>query len=145
MRSIRVSAAVLMCILACFVSSSGISSAEDCDNSKLVRSWVELQPEVTQGSSFLEKNIYRNGDGIALGIVRAFTEEEILDPERLGRIISIVRLSFSQPKYIERDQDRKPAVTSLLLAFLEHHCADTKLKRNIIDAEAYISAQVGHP
>jgi hypothetical protein len=145
MKSLFVSAAVLMCIVACFASSSGISNAEDCDNSKLVRSWVELQSGAAQGSSFLEKSIYRRGDGIALGLVRAFTQEELLDPDRLARIISIVRLSFSQPKYIERDQDRKPAVTSLLLAFLENHCADAKLKRNITDAEAYVSAQVGHP
>src|ERR1700679_579695 len=144
MKGLFASAAAVICILACSASSSGISSAKDCDNAKLVRSWVELQPEVTQGSSFLEKNIYRDGDRIALGIVRAFTQEELLEPDRLSRILSITRLSFSQPKHIARDQDRKPGVTNLLLAFLEHQCSDATLKRNIADVEVYVSSQVAH-
>jgi hypothetical protein len=120
-------------------------SKDRYDDPKLVRSWVELEPWVPQGLSFLEKTIYRSGDGIALGIARAFTQEELVDPDRLGRILSIIRLSFSQPKYIVRDQVREPAVTNLLLSFLEHQCADKKLKQSIIDTESYVSSQVAHP
>jgi hypothetical protein len=145
MKNILVAGALMMCILASSASFSDASNGDDCDNAKLVRSWVELQPWVTQGNSFLEKNIYRNGDGIALGIARAFTQEELLDPDRLGRILSIIRLSFSQPNYIARDQDRRPAVTRLLLVFLENQSADSKTKRSIADAEAYVSSQVAHP
>jgi hypothetical protein len=122
------------------------SSAEDCyDDPKLVRSWVELEPWVPQGLSFLEKTIYRSGDGIALGIARAFTQEELVDPDRVNRILSIIRLSFSQPKYIARDQDRTPAVTRLLLSFLEHRFADKTIKKKIVDTEIYVSSQVAHP
>lgn len=136
----------MMCIFASPTSSSVISSAEDCyDDPKLVRSWVELEPWVPEGLSFLEKTVYRSGDGIALGIARAFTQEELLDPGRLSRILSIIRLSFSQPKYIARDQDRTPAVTRLLLSFLEHQCTDKKLKESIVDTEIYVSSQVAHP
>jgi hypothetical protein len=122
------------------------SRAEDCyDDPKLVRSWVELEPWVPQGLSFLEKTIYRSGDGIALGIARAFTQEELLESERIGRILSIIRLSFSRPEYIARAEDRTPAVTRLLLSFLEQRRADKKLKQSIIDTESYVSSQVAHP
>jgi hypothetical protein len=121
------------------------SSEDCCDDPKLVRSWVELEPWVPQGLSFLEKTIYRSGDGIALGIARAFTQEELLDSERIGRILSIIRLSFSRPEYIARAEDRTPSVTMLLLSFLELHCADKKLKQSIIDTETYVSSQAAHP
>lgn len=132
----------MICILAGFAFSSAANDSEDCFDSKLVRSWVDLPLSVPEGSTLLEKTIYRSGDRIALGIAHAFTPKELLDPDRLNRIISIVKLSFSQPKYIARDQDKDPAVTRLLLSFLEYQCQDAKLKKNITDAEKYISTQI---
>ena len=141
MKSLYRTGAVMICIFAGFAFSSAANNTEDCYDSKLVRSWVELQTSVPEGNAFLEKTIYRSGDRIALGIVHAFTTKELLDPNRLNRTISIVRLSFSQPKYITRNQDKDPAVTRLLLSFLEYQCQDAKLRKNITDAEEYISTQ----
>jgi hypothetical protein len=141
MKSLYRTGAVMICILAGFAFSSAANNTEDCYDSKLVRSWVELQPSVPEGNTFLEKAIYRSGDRIALGIVHTFTTEELLDPGRLNRVISIVRLSFSQPKYITRNQDKHPAVTKLLRSFWEYQCKDAKLRKNITDAEEYISMQ----
>ncbi len=67
-------------------------------------------PSILQGDSFLETAIYRSGDRIALGIVHGFEQKELLEPARLNRILSIIRLSFSRPKYITRGQDKDPAV-----------------------------------
>jgi hypothetical protein len=135
---------VVMWIFATLVCSVSLS-AEDCYDTKLVRSWVELQPWALQGNSFVEKAIYRSGDGVSLGIVRAFTPEELLDRERLRRILSIIRLSFSQPRYISREQDREPKVTRLLLFFLQDQCADKKLEESIVDTSTYVSSQLAQP
>ena len=143
MKSLEITRVVFICIFAGLAFSVAAGSAEDSYDSKLVKSWVELQPSVLEGNTFLEKSIYRMGDRIALGIVHAFTPRELVDPDRLPRILSIVRLSFSQPKYISRDQDRDPAVTRLLLSFLENQHQDAKLKKSVTDTESYISTQAG--
>lgn len=134
--------AVLVCALAGLAFSINTPSVEDCYDAKLVRSWVELDPLVLQGDTFLEKGIYRSGDRIALGVVHAFTQKELVDPARINRILSITRLSFSQPKYITRSEDKDPAVTRLLLSFLRHQCEDKELIQKIVDTEMYVSAQV---
>ena len=136
-----VTAAILMFTFAGLASSDS-PGVEDCYDAKLVRSWVELEPLMLEGNSFLEKAIYRSGDRIALGVLHGFTEDELLDPSRVSRILSIIRLSFSQPKYITRSEDKHPAVTKLLLSFLKHQCEDKELKRKIADTEMYVSSQV---
>ncbi len=141
MKAYIVAGAILMFTFA-GLASSDTFGVEDCYDAKLVRSWVELEPSVPQGNSFLEKTIYRRGDKIALGVVHGFTQKELLDPARLSRILSIIRLSFSQPKYITRSQDKDPAVTRLLLSFLQHQCEDKELKQKIVDTEIYVSSQV---
>ena len=80
---------------------------------------------------------------MALGIVRAFTEEELADPGRQARIISIVWLSFSRPNYITRDEDKNPAVTFLLLRLLESQHQDASLLQSIQATEKYVSKQTG--
>jgi len=132
-----------MYICASLTWPSDTSAVQDCYDAKLVRSWVELPPWIAQGDSFLEKAIYRSGDRIALGIVHAFGRKELLEPDRLSRVLSIIRLSFSQPKYIARDEDRDPVVSMLLLSLLEHECEDKTAKQNIVDTEVYVSSQVG--
>jgi hypothetical protein len=123
--------------------TSAKESAKDYYDAQSVRSWVELPAGFAEGNSFLEKYIYRGGDRIALGIVHAFTDEEIMNPERLPKILSIIRLSFSRPTYITRDQDREPAVTKLLLFSLEQRCTDKKLAKDVVDTEIYVQSQVG--
>jgi len=106
-----------------------------------VKSWVELQPGLLDGNTFLQKSVYRSGDSIALGIVHAFTTSELQDPSRTDRIVSIVLLAFSHPLYIAREQDREPAVTMLLLSFLAHEQKDPKLEGRIADVERSISSR----
>jgi len=143
MKSLYVTGALVVCVLASYASSSSAGRAEDYYDTRLVRSWIELEPSVLEGDAFLGKTIYRSGDRIALGIAHAFSPKELLDPDRLRRILSIVRLSFSRPKYVTRDEDRDPAVTRLLLYFLEQREQDEKLKSLITDTEKYISTQAG--
>ena len=127
-----------------FATTSIQTGAADYYDAKLVRSWVELPPSVLSGSTFLEKEIYRMGDRIAPSIAHGFTPQEIQNAARLPRILYIIRLAFSLPEYISHEQDKSPAVTRLLLSFLEHQCEDPELKKSIVETEDYVSAHVHH-
>jgi len=132
-----VSVLLVMCSISLF--------AQDCQNAnqnaKLVRSWVDLPPGMPEGLSFVEKAVYRSGDRIAVGIVQGFTEAELVDPKRLDRILSVLRLSFSQPQLITNEDDRSPRVTSLLLRFLRNELKGTRMEQRIADTEQYVFSQ----
>lgn len=113
----------------------------DCYEAKMVRNWVELPLGLPEGSSFLEKYVYRGGDQVATGIVQGFSREELLNRNRLDRILSVVRLSFSQPQFIVRADAKKPRVTMLLLYFLEHEVSDKDAQKKIVETEKYVSSQ----
>ena len=122
---------------------------EDCNiDANIIRKWIDAPSGFPKGSwfpegfSFLEKEIYRSGDRVALGIIRAYTLKDLLDPDRLNRILPVMQLSFSQPEFIVRKEDRNPAVTMLLLFALEHDCKEMRLKEIIKDVESYISSQL---
>jgi hypothetical protein len=139
----RIHVAVLsLFVLGNLASCPEAPAASDCYDGKLVRSWVELPLGFAEGSSFLEKSIYRGGDRIAIGIVQGFTQKELLDSDRLDRVLSLVRLSFSQPRFITRADARNPRVTMLLLYFLEHQFEDKNTQKKIIDTQLYVSSQV---
>lgn len=144
MRPLIAVGAVIVSIFAGAPLSRAADGPEGCYyEPKRVKSLVELPLGMPEGVTFLEKDVYRGGDRIALGIVHAFTEAELADTSRAARIITIVRLAFSQPKYITRDEDKDPAVTMLLLSFLENREGDPSLKQSIRDAEDYVSKQTG--
>jgi len=144
MRSHSLVRAVLLCLGSSLAVAAPVHGTEDCVDAQLVKSWVELQPGLLDGNTFLQKSVYRSGDSIALGIVQAFTTSELLEPSRTDRIVSIVRLSFSHPEYIARNQDREPAVTMLLLSFLAHEQKDPKLEGRIADVQRAISPRAAN-
>jgi hypothetical protein len=143
MRSLTSIAATIIFILAGVALSCPADGTEACYDAKWARSVVEMPLGMPGGIWYLDKNVYRSGDRMALGIVHAYTEEELVNPDRVARIISILRLSFSQPKYITRDEDKNPAVTLLLLEFLESQHEDASLEQSIKDTEDYVSKQTG--
>jgi hypothetical protein len=102
-------------------------SPKDPYDAAITRSWVELDPDLLAGNSWLEKSVYRRGDRIALGIAHAFTTDEMLEPARTERILAIIRLSFSQPWFMGETSDAKPAVTMLL--------------RRVVETEQYVLGQ----
>ncbi|MGA8365718.1 MAG: hypothetical protein WB716_00220 [Candidatus Acidiferrales bacterium] len=143
MRSLISVVATIIFIFAGVALSCPADGTEDCCDAKWVRSVVELPLGMPGNDGGLATTIYRSGDRMALGIVRAFTEEELADPGRQARIISIVWLSFSRPNYITRDEDKNPAVTFLLLRLLESQHQDASLLQSIQATEKYVSKQTG--
>lgn len=149
MRSVMVG---LMLIIGCcgsIIVRAGDSPSPDCYiEPSMLRKWIETPPGFPkgswhpEGSSFVEKEIYRSGDRIALGIIHAYARHDLIDPDRLNRILSIMQLSFSQPAFIVRAEDKNPAVTMLLLFALEHDCKEIQEKEKIKSAERYISLQL---
>jgi hypothetical protein len=123
-------------------SNSNPPVTQDSYDVEQVKSWVELPSEDTQGISFIQKAIFWRGDRIALGAVHAFSHKQLLDSERLLRTLSLIRLSFSCPECIQNEADKNPAVTMLLLSFLEHNCSDTGLKKKISETREYVATQV---
>lgn len=145
MRRARSRAAFAVVVAACAVMACGLAAPsahgrpDDQDDVAAVRSWVETPPGVIEGISFVEKAVYRMGDRIALEIVQGFSDDEILDPSRVERVLAIVRLSFSQPRFITRERDRVPLETDLLLSYLEWRERDGTLRESIGATERYVT------
>jgi hypothetical protein len=141
MKIVHVAQAIVICTVSNIAFSGSVESAKDCYDSKLTRSWVEYDLAFLGGNSWLEKSVYRRGDRIALGIAHGFTTPEILEPARLDRVLAILRLAFSQPEFISEEQDADPALTIMLLSFLERHQSDPDIKQRILETEKYILMQ----
>jgi hypothetical protein len=109
-----------------------------------IRSWVDLSggPE---GISFLENVFRRSGDRMAVGIVHAFKENELKDFARARRILFVLRVAFSEPLKIARKEDSDPAVTYLLLAYLQERETDRALLDEIVRAKESIAAALQQP
>ena len=141
MKSRAVIGSVLICVAAVHAANSDSDRNPDCYDSKSAMSWVDVFGEAPGGISFQEKTINRSGDRVALGIVNAFTLTEMFEPSRLKHILSVVRVAFDEPSLITRDQDRRPAVTMLLLSYLEHEPSGAGLRQSILETEKYICTQ----
>ncbi|MBN2320750.1 MAG: hypothetical protein JXR49_16850 [Acidobacteria bacterium] len=116
----------------------------------VVKSWIEppaglsMSEWVPEGASIVEKNIKRSGGSIGEAIARAYSIEELLVPDRLNRVLTLIRLSFKHPGYIIHLEDRNPRITLLLLFALKENCKDMKLKEKIRDTEKYINSQAAN-
>jgi hypothetical protein len=124
---------VVMLLFGC-VTASG----QTCYETKLVRSWAELPAGAPEGLSFTGKRIQWMGDRLAVALGHGFTDAELLDHDRLGRVLQMIKFSFSAPEVISDEDDRQPRVTLLLLRSLREQSGDEAAKKQISDAEAYI-------
>jgi len=139
----RISVVLILCVSILQGDSDSKGVAPPCEWYKpaLVRSWVELPPEFAQGSTFIEKDIYRAGDLFASGVVQSFDQRELLDAGRIRRLLPLIRLSFSQPQFIESEAAKKPRVTLLLLYFLWHRRAGKEEQREIAVTYSFVCTQ----
>lgn len=130
----------VVCLVGNLRSSTG-DHVHQCEDPKLVRSWVDMPLGEPEGVWFIEKSVYRSGDRIALGIMQGFTQDELRDSARLEKILALIRLSFSQPSLISYEEDRNPRATLILLYFLEHEFKEGELRQKVLDTEKYVSDQ----
>lgn len=109
------------------------SDEEDRDeySMTLVKTLLE-QPEGFS-VSWLEKRQGRLGDRAAIALLKLFTEQELLEPRRLIRSLSVMRGAFSTPCYIEIVADKKPSVTLFVLRGLERQVKDANVSKQIVE------------
>ena len=78
------------------------------------------------------------------GVQSGHVDNYKLDRElthRSKNILAVIRLAFGEPKSIARDEDRRPAVTLLLLSYLGQQESDGIVRKSIVKTENYICSQ----
>jgi hypothetical protein len=138
----------VLIIFICGASISSAGASAPYVRGEAIRNWIETPKGMPkghwkpEGSSFIEKGIIRSGDSLARGVVHAYSYKALLDPDRLDRVLTLIRLSFSEPDHIQLKENKNPADTMRLLFALEQDCKDLKLKDKIIDTERYVFSQL---
>jgi hypothetical protein len=144
---------LMICIYGASAYGAEYLVPKECSylSSDVIRNWIDETPSglpkgdwEPEGIWFVEIALYRSGDCFALGIVNTYTQKELLDPDRLGQVLRLIRVSFSRPRDIERPKDKDPAATMRLLSALEQGCRDVKRKEKITDTQKYILSQIAN-
>jgi hypothetical protein len=64
-------------------------------------------------------------------LIKIFSEQELKDPQRIRKLLPLIRQAFNAPNAISVAEDRSPKVTMLLLRFWLSEVADASLKNDI--------------
>ena len=89
-----------------------------------------------------DKRLARMGDGVAVGLIKIVGWDGMRDPERVKQLLPILLKGFSQPRFIVKEDDKKPAVTLLLLDYLKQNTTDGDVLKRI-DETILAIQQVG--
>ena len=91
------------------------------------------------GNSWVEKYVHRMGDAMAVALLHAYSDEELLQTDRLIRILPYVEEAFRYRRFITCKENRRPRVTLLLLRSLQARTSDDTLKRRIGELEEHLT------
>ena len=83
------------------------------------------------GVWWVEKYVHRMGDAMGVALLHAYTDEELLQQDRLTRILPYVEEAFKYKRLITCKENRRPRVTLLLLGSLKERTRDDILNRRI--------------
>lgn len=83
------------------------------------------------GSSWVEKYVHRMGDAMAVALLHAYSDEELLQQDRLIRILPYLEEAFKYRRLITCNENTRPRVTLLLLRSLQERTRDDTLKKQI--------------
>ena len=118
------------------VLSNCAAQEEDPYSTHLVRAL--LQSPVLQATGFGEKQLNRLGDRVSIALVKILKEEELKNPQEIRKILPLIRGAFVAPQIITVPEDKKPAVTLLLLNYLEAAVQDGALRKEIVDLIEFV-------
>jgi hypothetical protein len=93
---------------------------------------------VQQGTGFSEKQVNRLGDRVSIALIKILNEQDMRNPQKIREILPLIRTAFLAPQIIAAPEDKKPAVTLLLLNYLETNVQDGLLKKEIVDLADFI-------
>jgi hypothetical protein len=126
-----------ICSIAIVLSTYAAQVEEDGPYSiHLVRKL--LQSPVLQATGFGEKQVNRLGDRVSIALIKILNEEDLRNPEEVRKILPLIRAAFVAPQIITVPEDKKPAVTLLLLNYLETTVQDGILKKEILDLKDFV-------
>jgi hypothetical protein len=91
------------------------------------------------GTGFGEKQVNRLGDRVSIALLKILREDELSNPEKVRKLLPLVRTAFLNPKLISITEDRKPKVTVFLLGYLRNKFKDPKLRQEISELMDFVN------
>ena len=79
----------------------------------------------------LQKVIYRLGDAVSVAILKITKKEDLGNPQTVRDLLPLIQEAFDHPELIVVESDRRPAVTLVLLSYLEQNTMDAQTLREI--------------
>ena len=104
---------------------------------------IVFQTSGTQlGISWIDKRIWPLGDGVSVAVMKIMDANKLIEPENCTIYLRLVRLAFSLPRAITREENKDPNVTLFLLAYLkEKESQNAALEKEIEFTELYVKNQ----
>ena len=120
--------AIQTALLFCYAQEQKRDIA-DVYSLQVVRARLRLPAGISL--SVLEKQLNRLGDGTAVALLKVLDQAELKDPEKIKRLLPLVRESFEAPQIIVVEEDRKPKVTLFFLRYLRDEVEATDVRNEI--------------
>ena len=145
MKSALLAVAFLLCISAQAQSDENGPCKESTGSAKAVRNWVEADQKLGSregtllGVSWIEKSVKRMGDEMAVNLLHAYSDEEMLQGPRLKSILAYLEAAFSSRDMITCKEHRRPRITLLLLRSLYSRTSEDTLRKRISQLENELS------
>jgi hypothetical protein len=97
-----------------------------------------LQHPAQLGAGFTEKQVNRLGDRVSIALLKILDEQDLKRPQQVRKILPLIHNAFVAPQIIAIAEDKKPAVTLLLLKYLETNVQDGDVKKEITQLMSFI-------
>ncbi len=95
--------------------------------------------------SFIERQIERMGDRIGIALLKIYSPEELRDEKLAEAYLPLIRMAFSYPKAITRNEDRMPDVTLFILDSLPKADWSPAVKEQAVDLISFLRSQAEKP
>jgi hypothetical protein len=131
------------CSIAIVFSTCAAQGRDDPYSMRLVQSLLHYPAQL--GSGFTEKQLNRLGDRVSIALVKSLQPEDLKNPQEIRQVLAIIGAAFLAPQLIVVPEDKKPAVTLLLLNYLEATVQDEVLKKEIVDLTSALKERTAPP
>jgi hypothetical protein len=89
----------------------------------------------------VQRQMWRQGDRVSIALLKIYSLEELRDARVVHRFLPAIQNAFEDLKWVESEQDRKPAVTLFLLTSIEREMQDPSVKKEVADLIGYVKVQ----
>lgn len=81
------------------------------------------------------------GNKVGIAIVKIYNGSDLTDPKIVKLYLPLIQFAFQEPRLIKEEEDRKPAVTMLLLNYIHDNIRDAALKNEVSKVEEQVLQQ----